>query len=254
MHNYLDIDDKRYGLDKRRINVIKRLKERCVILKPDKGQGIVLININDYKNSVENIFSDANKFKRVNDDPTITRTRTLISYLNRLHDRNEIDDEIKKKMRPRTAHRSRAHAMPKIHKPYVGLPKFRPIIDTIDSPYYGVGQYLSSLLNPLTLNEFAVKDCFEAANKIRIISPECFDQDYVFLSVDVEPLFTNVPLKETVIIILDCVYKDHVVQTNLQKRSLKKLILDACNKTTFSFNSVLYENKLKVFRWGPRVG
>ena len=240
-YNYLDIDDKRYGLDKKRITVIRRLKEKYVILKPDKGQGIVLMNIGDYKKSVENLFSDETKFKRVSIDPTIGRTATLKSYLNKLRTRNEIDDELKDKMSPRAAHVSRVHALPKIHKAYTGLPKMRPIIDTTGSPYYGVGQYLSSLLQPLTMNEYTVRDSFEAAEKIRGIPSEFFDQDYVFISFDVESLFTNVPLHDTVNIILERVYKEKLLDTNLSKRSLKKLILDSCQKTTFTFDSTLYE-------------
>ena len=80
-HNYLDIDDKRYGLDGKRMKLIRRLKERCIILKPDKGQGIVLLSIEDYKHSVETLFQDPKKFKRVDKDPTITRMSTLINYL-----------------------------------------------------------------------------------------------------------------------------------------------------------------------------
>ena len=36
-YNYLDLDVKQYGLDSKRINILRRLKNRCVILKPDKG-------------------------------------------------------------------------------------------------------------------------------------------------------------------------------------------------------------------------
>ena len=97
-YNYLDIDDKRYGLDGKRMKVIRKLKERCVILKPDKGQGVVLLSVDDYKRSVEALFQDPNKFKRVNKDPTITRMSSLISYLLQLRKRGEIDDDIYKKI------------------------------------------------------------------------------------------------------------------------------------------------------------
>ena len=133
------------------------------------------------------------------------------------------------------------HGTPKIHKTYELLPKFRPIIDTTGSPYHGVGKFLSSLLNPLTQNDFTVKDSFDAATRIKDIPTELFEEEYVYVSFDVESLFTNVPLKETVDIILDRVYNNNQIQTKLSKRSLKKLILDSCRKTTFSFNSVLYE-------------
>ena len=54
-------------------------------------------------------------------------------------------------------------------------------------------------------------------------------------------MFTNVPLKRTVNIILKRIYVDKVIPTTLRKRAMKKLILDACTKTVFSFNSKFYK-------------
>ena len=53
-------------------------------------------------------------------------------------------------MEPKSAQIAQAHGLPKIHKHYKWLPKFRPIIDTINTPYYGISKFLSNLLNPLT--------------------------------------------------------------------------------------------------------
>ena len=58
-----------------------------------------------------------------------------------------------------------------------------------------------------------------------------------------ESLFTNVPIKGTVEIILRRIYQDRVVSTNLRKRTLEKLILDTFTKTAFLFNSKFYQQK-----------
>ena len=121
---------------------------------------------------------------------------------------------------------------PKIHKHYVNIPKLRPIVDTVGSTDYSVGQYLTNLLNPLTHNELILKDSFDAAEKIRNIPNNLFEDGYVFVSFDVESLFTNVPLKRTIDIILKGVYQDNLT-TNVKKRNLKKEILDTCTKTSF---------------------
>ena len=54
-------------------------------------------------------------------------------------------------------------------------------------------------------------------------------------------LFTNVPLRKIVNIILWRVHSENLIHTSLSKRSLKKLILDTCQKTALSFNNKLYE-------------
>ena len=48
------------------------------------------------------------------------------------------------------------------------------------------------------------------------------------------------PLKETVNIILKCIYNEKQIPISLSKRSLKKLILDTCQKTVFSLNNRRY--------------
>ena len=69
-----------------------------------------------------------------------------------------------------------------------------------------------------------------------------FDEGFGFRnSFDIESLFTNVPLKRTLNLVLKRVFTDGLIDTTLSKRTLKKLLLDACTKTVFSFDNTLYE-------------
>ena len=145
----------------------------------------------------------------MNEDPTHNRLLNLQKYLLKLHNSGELNKEDYIKIRPKNAKPGRAHGVPKIHKHYVNIPKLRPIVDTVGSTHYSVGQYLTNLLNPLTHNESTLKDYFDAAGKIKNIPNNLFDDSYVFVSFDVESLFTNVPLKGTIDIILKRVYQDN---------------------------------------------
>ena len=106
-----------------------------MILKPDKGQGVVLIKKSDYKQSMERLFSDQRKFEVLNEDPTIRNLRTVQNYLNTLCNRGEITELEKKEMRPKFAQIARIHGLPKIHKSYYMLPSFRPVVDTTNTPH-----------------------------------------------------------------------------------------------------------------------
>ena len=195
----------------------------------------------DYQRCITNLFSDGNKFQNVKKDATPARLKSLQRYLRTLCNRNEINDSDFKTMRPKNAKPARAHGLPKIHKTYNELPKFRPIIDTTGTTHYAVGKYLTNLLNPLTLNSYTLKDSFDAAERIRQIPNELFHNGYVFISFDVTSLFTNVPLKRIIDIIVNRVYNKKLIKTNLKKSSLRKLIKDTCTKTVFSANNELYE-------------
>ena len=103
-----------------------------------------------------------------------------------------------------------------------------------------IGQYLSSLLQLLTMNNYTLKDSFDAANKIKSVPSEIFEYGYQFVSFDIESLFTNKPLNKTINIILDQIYRQKLLKTNLKKRTMKKLLLDSCTKNAFSYN-VIYQ-------------
>ena len=55
--------------DKKELEIIKNIRKKLVILKPDKGNEVVFIGTNDYYTAVENLFSDKNKFKEIHVNP-----------------------------------------------------------------------------------------------------------------------------------------------------------------------------------------
>ena len=79
--NILDIDDKNVYLDFKKLKVTKNLRKGVTILKPDKGNGVVLINNIDYYQSLEHLFIDKKKFKQIEKDPTMAQLSTLQNYL-----------------------------------------------------------------------------------------------------------------------------------------------------------------------------
>ena len=87
-------------------------------------------------------------------------------------------------------------------------------------------------------NEYSLRDSFDAANRInRILLLIQENEEYMFVLLDVVSLFTNVSLRKTVNVILKRVYSEKLINTSLSKYSLKKLILDTCQKTALPFNN-----------------
>ena len=80
-YNYLEIESRDYELDQKKIRVIRNLKERFAILKPDKGQGVVLLSKDTYTNTVERIFKDKTKFKMLKHDPTLINLENYTKLL-----------------------------------------------------------------------------------------------------------------------------------------------------------------------------
>ena len=132
----------------------------------------MLLNNKDYTASVGNLLKDTRKFKSLESDPTITRMKTLQSYLNTLHKWNELTKGKYNAMGPKNGKLARAQGLPRIHKEYSNIPKFRPIVDTTAMPHCSAETFLTNSLKPLSRNEFTLKDSFN--NKIKSIYTTSF--------------------------------------------------------------------------------
>ena len=81
-----------------------------------------------------------------------------------------------------------------VHKAIIDVcPPFRPILSAIGAPSYKLAKFLVPKLSSITFNEFTVKDSFAFAEEIVHQDGKLFTG-----SLDVDSLFTNIPLKETI--------------------------------------------------------
>ena len=70
----------------------------------------------------------------------------------------------------------------------------------------------SSLIEPITKNNLSVKNSFESSIETCEQSPE-----YFMASLDVESLFTSIPLYETIKICCESLYKNQELLRNISK-------------------------------------
>ena len=106
----------------------------------------------------------------------------------------------------------------KVHKASVGnyLP-FRPILLALNTPTCKLAKFLVPILKPLTTNEFTVKDFFQFAEEI-------IDQQHLLMgSLDVDSLFTNIPLEETIEICTNELFKESETVEGLIKAEFREL-------------------------------
>ena len=127
-HNCLDLEPRDYQLDQKKIKVTRNLKEILVMLKPDKDQDIVLINGYAFTITVEDIFKEKNKFKMLNDDPTLINLKTEQNYLKTLSKQGEITTEEEKQMHHKFAHIDHAHRFLETHKLFTKILPFRSLL------------------------------------------------------------------------------------------------------------------------------
>ena len=92
-------------------------------------------------------------------------------------------------------------------------------------------------MSPLSESKYTIKDTKYFVEKIK---KEHIPNDHLLVSFDVKSLFINVPLDQTIEIILNIVYKKNEISTDMTKSEMKEL-LNLCTKSVhFTFDDNIY--------------
>ncbi len=218
------------------LNSLKKLcrDKNLYISRLDKGNGVVLMDRSQYVSKMDGILSDTAKFKQIEStNCTFTKKEDQINRkLLQLKKKGEITEEIYQQVRSTGCQPSRLYGLPKVHKD-ANDPPLRPILSMVNSYCTNLSKWLLSFLSPLSPSKFSVKDSFAAAEKI--ISAPVHDLSEIYLvSFDVQQLFTNIPVQETI---------EHLVKTvpaaqlPVSKDTLKILLRIACTEVPFNFDN-----------------
>lgn len=118
----------------------------------------------------------------------------------------------------------------------------RPILSATNSYNFKLAKWLEEKLQPLSVNSHSVNDVFDFAKKLQSLQLSPND---IFISYDVESLFTNVPVDETIDIIVDKAFQDNwfneTNDLNITRDQLKELLEIATKNQLFTFQDQLYE-------------
>ena len=101
-------------------------------------------------------------------------------------------------------------------------------------------------LSSITFNEFTVKDSFAFAEEI------VHQDSKLFMgSLDVDSLFTNIPLKVTINICTNLLYKNVDVIEGINNSEFENLLSLATQESYFMFNDILYKQSDGVAMGSP---
>ena len=210
-----------------------------VVCKPDKGNGIVLLNKSDYTNKMESLISDTNKFRPLNCDLlklSLQREDKLSRLLLALESNGSLTKRQHEKLHPSGSKPGILYGLPKVHKPNVPL---RPILSAIGTFNYNVAKFLVPLLHPLTSSQYTLQDSFEFAN---FIQSQPLSSDLTMASFDEILLFTQIPLKETIKICIKGLFPSpDACISGLSASEFQKLLETGTLQNHFLFIGKLYD-------------
>ena len=93
---------------------LRKIKD-IVITKPDKGNGVFILDRKLYDGAIQEIISDTSKFEKLNEDPTLKREASLQRFLHKLKQKNFNENEYDK-LYPSGSAPARIYGTSKMHK------------------------------------------------------------------------------------------------------------------------------------------
>jgi len=196
---------KRFGLKKRNDfskniltkDTFKKIKdfnkkENVIVRKADKNNTFVIMKREDYYTKITKLISDPNKFKESKKDPTEQIKKDLNKLISQS---NNILPKVKGHFEP-----GYIYGNPKTHKDK-NNPPLRPIISQIGTVTYETAKKLNDIINPFMPKEHMINSTNEFIEITKTVS-----NPKMLASLDVVSLFTNVPVHDTIEIILNNVY------------------------------------------------
>ena len=216
--------------------------DRIVIRKADKSSVYVILDKENYLEKLNSILHDDTKFEKIKKDPTDAlkaKVNRLISAANAVIGGTHFT-KIVGEYAP-----GYAYGNVKTHKPNDPL---RPIISQIPTPTYRLAKRLNDLLQQYLPNGHSLRSVDEFIDILRTRQP-----NGILASIDVESLFTNVPIEATIQIILDNVYQhDNLPPIQLSRNILEQLLRACTTELPFRGpDGQLYRQKEGVAMGSP---
>ena len=196
-----------------------REKENIVIRRADKTSAFVLIKKEEYLRKLDEILSDASKFRRITRNPLEDIKREVNNIIDTI---NAVRDAVHLPKITGDFDLGYIYGNVKTHKR--GNP-LRPIISQCPTPTYKLAKTLNKILTPYIPDEYSLKSSTEFLSRLRGAPPSG-----IIASLDVESLFTNVPVDETISLMMDRIYRnDDTPNLDIPEPSLRRL-LEICTK------------------------
>ena len=214
-----------------------------IVQKADKGNTVVILNRKGYVCKMKNILNDGAKFHKVykeNDkilNQLIHMESRVTDVFKNLRDKKEISIEQDQDLSPSGSRPGIMYGLAKVHKIGTdGLQSFRAILSSIGTPTNKLAKFLVPMLEPLTTNQYTIKYSFTFAEEL-----QSFDPKLVVTSFDIESLFTNIPLQETIDLCVAYLFQDRTHLDNLSKDSFRELLTRTLSESLILFDQEFYK-------------
>ena len=218
--------------------------KNLAVVSGDKEPCVVLIDKTDYQDKLQKLVDDGikNGIYKVAEDNTLKDLKLFKSFSYRNFRKYEHYEE----MLPKSNQPGQLYGTAKTHKSTnideitIDNSKFRTIIAQTGTYTYNAAPVIAEYLKPLCSgNNYIIRNTQEFPMSLKQQDLLLPDEEYE--SYDVESLFTNLPVHETIDYILQEIYVKKKLHIICSKLIMKRLLLKLTTENTFMLNSNVYK-------------
>ena len=228
-------------IKKEDIATLKKLgkNKNLKICKPDKGNGVVIMNSTEYVQKMDDILKDNTKFKKCKDYENIHKHNLSMedkinNFLKRIKKSDVINDDEYRYLYVSGSSPAILYGSPKVHKANMPL---RPILAAFSTASYRLAKFIIPAFNPYVENEFTLKNSYAFMD---VLKEKVFPTTAFLTSFDVTSLFTNIPIKETVDIAVELVFQNGNTFRDMARKDFRRMLEICTEDNHFLFNGEHY--------------
>lgn len=214
-------------------------QDNSIVIKPaDKGCIVVVMDRWQYVREAMRQLEDTEFYEELTEPIYLESVERIKSELQVLQEKGILNKKQVEYIRGRDTPRERIfYLLPKVHKdratwPFPDMPPGRPIVSDCGSESYGVAEWITHHLNPLSTKHTSyIRDTYQFLEKVR--GMELTPSSRLF-SMDVESLYTNIETERGLEAVRKCLQR--YPEEGRPDDSIIRLLELSLTKNDFGFN------------------
>ena len=231
-------------------NLVKKLKELPVIItKADKETKLVAMDKKDYYDGLLMLLSDESKFQRYVPEkkkgrpskmnPFEKASETVKEFV------NSVPNLCEKVDCPVSTRQPFLYGLAKTHKKKSPIP-LRPVLSATACYNFQLAKFISKAISPFCYSKFCLGNVDEFLRRLKEFKEDLPEGASLrFCSYDVQSLFTNIPLDDTIEKLVDEVFKvSNIYEFEgvvFSKDTLKEALVLCAKDQLFLFNNEIWK-------------
>jgi hypothetical protein len=233
--------------------IISSLKSKEIVCLPsDKGGEFCVVSRCDYDQAVSSHLSNSSVYRRLATYNVKKTEKSINQCWATICSQAALPRWIYKRVEARFSVIPRFYGLVKTHKPGPET-KIRPIVNGINGPCYKLSWVVYEIIKRLGSDLlFSISSSNQLIQKLHSLPREQLQEYKYPVSLDISDMYTAIPRKETIDIVVSRLQESHSIPSGLSPSNIGKALHTIMENTFFSTRGKIYK-QIKGLPMGSRL-